>query len=168
MSSTVSRPKAMMRSARLTTGSSRAPLVKTPRARGCGSGTAPLALYVVSTGAGRASTKACRVSIGEIDEGAAVEEGVCESIGARGHPRTQGREDRARGARELPRDGGHDAGRRLLVAQDERQALRACGFEQLEIGSAAGHPEETLHAGPAQALDEDIGDGGHQRRSGRV
>ena len=112
--------------------------------------------------------KACRVSIGEIDEGAAVEEGVCESIGARGHPRTQGREDRARSARELPRDGGHDAGRRLLVAQDERQALRACGFEQLEIGSAAGHPEETLHAGPAQALDEDVGDGGHQRCSGRV
>ena len=28
--------------------------------------------------------KGCRVSIGEIDEGAAVEEGVCESIGARG------------------------------------------------------------------------------------
>jgi hypothetical protein len=54
------------------------------------------------------------------------------------------------------------------VAQDEGQALRTGGFEQLEIGAAAGHPEETLHAGPAQALDEDVGDGGHQRRAGRI
>src|SRR5437899_409895 len=179
MSSTVSRPKAMMRSARLTTGSSRAPLVKTPRARGCGSGTAPLALYVVSTGAGRASTRArshllssprhwrparttgrlARLIMSAArsrsttlgGEGAPVEERVRQSIGARGHPRAQGREDRAWGARELPRDGGHDARRRFLVAQDEGQALRAGGFEQLEVGAAARHPEETLHPGPAQA-----------------
>ena len=48
----------MMRSARRTSGSSRAPPVKVPMASGWGSGIAPLALYVVRTGAGSASAKA--------------------------------------------------------------------------------------------------------------
>src|SRR5215813_2147786 len=48
----------MIRSARPTAASSSAPPVNTPSARGCGSGIAPFALYVVRHGAGNASQKA--------------------------------------------------------------------------------------------------------------
>ncbi len=56
--SSVSRPMATTRSARLNKGSSTPPTPSTPSISGCGSGSAPFARAVVKSGAGNASTNA--------------------------------------------------------------------------------------------------------------
>ncbi len=47
------------------------------------------------------------------------------------------------------------------MAEHEGQPAGPRGLEDLEVGSAAGNPEETGHLGPEQAFDQEIGNGGH-------
>ena len=76
-------------------------------------------------------------------------------------------EHRAGRSRELAGDRGHDARRALVVAKHERQLGRPRRLEDLQIGAAAGHAEDSRYTGSVQPVDEDVGDGGHQD-TGRV
>jgi hypothetical protein len=108
-----------------------------------------------------------RVTVGQVDQRAPVEEGMGEAGRAGAHAGTEGGEHGAGRSRELAGDRGHDARRALLVAEHEGQVGRARGLEELQIGAAAGHTEDSRHAGPTQAVNEDVGDGGHQD-TGRI
>ena len=106
--------------------------------------------------------------VGEEEHGRPIEERVGEPAGAGRDAWAERGERGARATGQLARHGRHDTGRRLLVAEDEGQPLSLRRLQQIEVGATTRDAEETRHAGSAQGLDHTIGDGGHQRRAGRI
>src|SRR5262249_58545251 len=108
-----------------------------------------------------------RVTVGQVDQRAPVEEGVGEAGGAGAHAGAERGEHGAGRSRELSGDRGHDARRTLLVAEHEGQLGGPRRLEDLQIGAATRYAEDSRYTGSAQPVDEDVGDSGHQD-AGRI
>jgi len=105
-----------------------------------------------------------RRRIREDDERHAIEKRARDAVDDRRGARTDARQARARRARDLRLRDRRNRARRLGRSENKREPGATRRFDEIEIAAAAGNAEDRARASGAQALHDDVSNGGQRQR----